>query len=111
MSTGEPITLNFQPGINDQANTPPAEKLKSVTDANDNDDITELPVDADTDNKITENSAHAGLQGKSSIDGGTRRNNLFEGEAGGGEKANSFSPTMTLPSRNSRRYTIDETVQ
>ena len=36
---------------------------------------------------------------EASIDGGSRRNNLIEGEAGGGEKANSISPTMTCPSR------------
>ena len=43
----------------------------------------------------------------SSIDGGTRRNNLVEGEAGGGEKASSFSPTpmtMICPSSSTNTY-------
>ena len=42
----------------------------------------------------------------SSLDGGSpRRNNLFEGDAGGGEKANSRSPTID------RRNTVHEHVK
>ena len=61
---------------------------------------------------VENNEFATGLKEKSSIDGGTRRNNLVEGEAGGGEKACSMSPTTKInsQSRNIRRYTIDETV-
>ncbi len=53
--------------------------------------------------KLVELSSTQKLKNGSSLDGGSpRRNNLIEGDAGGGEKANSRSPTIE------RRNTVVE---
>ena len=62
LSTGEPITLNFNAGQNDEIAT-----------------TTIVPP---TPDELAEKDNRSSL-------GGSRRNNFVEDEAGGGEKANS----------------------